>query len=80
MPRSRAQTRLEPGKSDLDPGIRSASPGYGSASMTWLQRYRVRHYCVNSIWILAEVGDLQGVASNYAQGQDGEGLPEAKPT
>jgi len=24
--------------------------------MSWLQRYRVRHYCVNSIWILPSLG------------------------
>jgi len=24
--------------------------------MSWLQRYRVRHYCVNSIWLLPSLG------------------------
>src|SRR5437868_6131093 len=29
--------------------------------MTWLQRYRVRHYLANSIWVMPVIGMLAGV-------------------
>jgi uncharacterized membrane protein len=31
--------------------------------MTWLQRYRARHYCGNSIWVLPVLGSLAAIAT-----------------